>query len=403
MRKISISLLWDCNESCIFCAKGPAPYGVKRRMSEAEVVKLLLASRAKGCDVAAFDGGEPTLLPYLPALAGRALKAGYKEVQILTNAVALSDGKIVKVLAGCHPKARKAVQFGVSLHAHLKADSEFLTRSEGTFEKTLAGINNLHKAGFRLTLYHVITARTFRKLPDYARFVADNFPWLPGITFSLIYPTPQFGAHMELFPRIPAVVPFFDKALGVLHAAGMQANMSSCGMVPFCLFRGNERIFLRSFARDNSARAASVDTHKSEAFPFFLENFQRENKAKAAACAGCLLDPVCGGIWKVYADRYGLGELKPYKAAYFKKLPASAAVGLVDLDQGRNYPDPAAYVRIALADLRWKGVKDITLKGTEPAGLSSADIAAFAAELGCRIVPAQRGRQETGPSRAFID
>ncbi|PIU17945.1 MAG: hypothetical protein COT18_11575 [Elusimicrobia bacterium CG08_land_8_20_14_0_20_59_10] len=401
MHKFSISLLWDCNEKCLFCAKGPPPRGVKRRLSEEEALELVLDKRAEGCDILAFDGGEPTLLPYLPELAGRALHAGYKQVHILTNAVALSDNNMVLALLKCHPKAKKLIHFGVSLHAHLKKDSEHLTRSAGTFERTLTGIRNLNAAGFPTTLYHVITARTYRKLPAFSAFMLKNMPGIRGITFSFIFPAEHFRRHMNIFPRITEIAPFFDRAINLLRASGVIVNMSSCGMVPFCLFNGNERLLIRSFARDNSAGAASYDTHKSEAFPFFLENFQRMNKIKSAVCGACVLDPVCGGIWKMYAERYGLGELKPYTTGYFKKQPFSGAAGTINMDHGDNYPDPAAYLRISMAALRWDGIRDIGLKGRLPRGISADEISLFASALGCRLAAGAPNRKDKGLTRDF--
>ena len=47
MKKFFFSLLWDCNEDCLFCAKGRAPAGVKRRFSLRECAALLTAYRQR--------------------------------------------------------------------------------------------------------------------------------------------------------------------------------------------------------------------------------------------------------------------------------------------------------------------------------------------------------------------
>ncbi|MCK5358847.1 MAG: radical SAM protein, partial [Elusimicrobiales bacterium] len=96
MKKFNFSLLWDCNEDCLFCAKGHVPPGVKSRFSSDEAIKTIFKKRKEGFEAISFDGGEPTLMKDLPKLIAFAIKCGYKEVCVLTNAVLLSDLKILE-------------------------------------------------------------------------------------------------------------------------------------------------------------------------------------------------------------------------------------------------------------------------------------------------------------------
>ena len=46
-KRLAVSLLWDCNQRCSFCAKGPPPPGIKSRLSFGEAEKVLHAGRQR--------------------------------------------------------------------------------------------------------------------------------------------------------------------------------------------------------------------------------------------------------------------------------------------------------------------------------------------------------------------
>ncbi|MEA3307377.1 MAG: radical SAM protein, partial [Elusimicrobiota bacterium] len=172
MKKFNFSLLWDCNEDCLFCAKGHAPKGVKSRFSHDDVLKTIFKKRKEGFDSISFDGGEPTLMKDLPKFIAFAVKCGYKEVGVLTNAVLLSDLKILEALK---KHGVKKVSFSVSLHSHKEEVSEYLTASKNTFKKTLKGIENILECGFTVSIYHIIASQNYKDLPSFARFVLKKF------------------------------------------------------------------------------------------------------------------------------------------------------------------------------------------------------------------------------------
>lgn len=400
MKKFSLSLLWDCNENCLFCAKGRPPAGVRGRLSLGEAGKLILDKRREGCDSLSLDGGEPTLLAYLPEIIRTALAAGYKEIQVLTNAVELADRRKVEAIKKAHPRAAESVGFCVSLHSHLAAVSEKLTRSRHTHARTLAGIRNIIKCGFTCDLYHVITAANYRALPAFSAFAVKELPGICTITFSYIYPAFHSLEEMRVYPRLTPAQPYFSAAVARLRKAGVTAALSNCGIIPLCLMGGNETLFFKTFI-DNNIGTSSYDTQKSEMLPFFQETFTKQNKIKAPQCAACVLDGVCGGIWKFYAQLYGTAELKPYKRSYFRKLPRSARSARLDLAAGLRCPDQAASAKIRILELRYGGFAKIGFCGAKPGTPLLAEAEAFARSIGCSapiaskaavLSPRNRGR-----------
>ncbi len=314
MKKFNFSLLWDCNEDCLFCAKGHVPPGVASRFSTDEAIKTIFKKRKEGFDSISFDGGEPTLIKDLPKLIAFAIKCGYKEVGVLTNAVLLSD---LKILNRIKKYEAKKVSFSVSLHSHKEEVSDYLTASKNTFQKTLNGIKNILDYGFTVSIYHVITSQNYKDLPAFAKFILKKFPDVDNITFSYIYPVShKFDTLKDIYPKLLPVRPYLKKAVEILEKSDTEVRLSSCGIIPPCLMKGVEHLLKKTHKEDN-IESITCDTSTTDKFPFFSEIFNKENKIKSPKCKECAVNDFCGGIWKFYADIYGLKELKPYKKSPF--------------------------------------------------------------------------------------
>lgn len=317
MKIFHLSLLWRCNEKCLFCAKGPAPEGVRQQFPLGEVISRLGKARKEGCEALSLDGGEPTLRPDLPKILKAAIELGYRKITVMTNAVALSDTAKVAALAKSHPRAAELASFCVSLHSHRAPVSEKLTRSKNTFRRTFAGLANLREAGFQTDIYHVINAWNYRELPEFATFAAG-----PGkarkVIFSFIYPARHILKKMYLYPRHSEVRPYLGKALKVLAKAGVSVSLSNCSVLPFCLTKGVEKLYLTAY--EDGLNAIASDTSRTEKVPFFDNSFDSVNRVKYPQCAACALDPFCGGQWKFYSIIHGTAEVKPYKGPYLGKF-----------------------------------------------------------------------------------
>ncbi len=314
MKKFNFSLLWDCNENCLFCAKGHAPKGVKPRFSYDEILKTIFKKRKEGFDSISFDGGEPTLMKDLPKFIAFAVKCGYKEVGVLTNAVLLSN---LKILEAIKKHKVKNVSFSVSLHSHKEAVSDYLTASKHTFQRTLKGIENILNHGHTVSIYHVITSQNYKDLPAFSNFILKKFPGADNVTFSYIYPVShKFKTLHSIYPKLLPVRPYLKKAVDILEKSATEVRLSSCGIIPPCLMKGIEHLLKRTHREDN-IESVTCDTAVTDKFPFFTEIFNKENKIKPEKCSTCAVNDFCGGIWKFYADIYGLKELKPYKKSPF--------------------------------------------------------------------------------------
>lgn len=311
-KRLHFASLGHCNENCLFCVKGGHNPG-ERLIPTSRAKRLLRDKFAEGCSAVTFDGGEPTLRSDLPELARYAFECGYASVDIITNGVRLADPRLVDRLAAAPVRAGQELEVCVSLHSHSARVSERLTRSRGTFRRTIRGIRNLLDRGLAVGLYHVITRLNYRALPGFVRYVRARLPGVRAVTFSYIYPMGLALENMDIFPRLSLVEPFFRKALALCARHRIRTGLSACGTVPLCLSAGHEELMVERFVKDHPDRVRVLDREHEEPFILATLGFHEQTKVKGAVCVRCALEPICGGLWRAYADIHGMKELRPYR------------------------------------------------------------------------------------------
>jgi len=330
-----------------------------------------------------LDGGEPTLYPALDRIIHAALETGYKEINIITNGVVLADKKKVAKLLNAHAKAGQKLTFCVSLHSHRREISECLTNSKGTFHKTVRGIKNLLAAGFYVSIYHVITRLNYRELAAFADFVRTEFKGVGVVHFSHIYPTPGLLRNIVIYPRLSEVPARFNRARDILKRAGITPLVTNCGIIPWCLMKGIEKLFLKSVRTNRGA--LTYDTAKQDVMPFLREIFKSDGKVKNKECGRCALDIICGGIWDFYARLYGTDELSAFDRDFFRRIPGKKrAVITAGLDGAHE-------ICLRIFDARLKGCSDIELRGFRRGpGKRFSAVKDFAREIGFSKIVAKK-------------
>ncbi|MBI5477947.1 MAG: radical SAM protein [Deltaproteobacteria bacterium] len=269
-----------CNQRCLFCSVDPR----HERSHDPDTVRAFIRGRAGGPFIV-FSGGEPTLDQRLPGYLRLARDAGYPDIVLQTNALRCAYPAYARKLA--ESGLRSAF---VSLHSHLAKVSDGLTRTPGTFDLTLRGIDALLGAGVMVWLNFVATARNVTGAAEFVRFAQGRFAGLAGICFSLMAPVGVGGRVPTLWPRLRVAGPSFAAALRAATMAGIPAKVPEVCGLPLCLLPGLERFSeaLRSLPADAPAQP---------------------DRTHVAACARCRWRPVCSGYWKVYLARHGEAEI----------------------------------------------------------------------------------------------
>ncbi|HEY6912269.1 MAG TPA: radical SAM protein [Myxococcales bacterium] len=133
-----------CNIACRHCfiSCGPKAEQVPMMTAE-EVERALEEGRAAGMRQVYFTGGEPFLHPELRRLVGAALALA--PLTIVTNGI-LIDDVAAGWLAGESSASRYSLDLRVSLDG-MTAEQNDPVRGRGTFEKVVAALRRLTRAG----------------------------------------------------------------------------------------------------------------------------------------------------------------------------------------------------------------------------------------------------------------
>lgn len=278
----------NCNQDCVFCSVNET---AQNHWEDPDKTYRLIARAARrGVQRVNFTGGEPTLSPRLADFIEVARRCGIPEVDLCTNAVSLTSTARVEKLVNAG-----LTHAFISLHAHDEALSQVLTLKQGDFERTLRGTKALIERGVLVTLNHVINTRNFPYLTQFVELVRERFDGKPIISFTMI--TPQYRAleNVGLIPKLSEVSPHLMRAAHRCIEIGQPFYIGARQGTPPC-FLGPFRAWSDILFIEHEAVAEDA-----------------EQKVRAAQCDECRYSKHCTGVWRPYAERYGLDELKPLR------------------------------------------------------------------------------------------
>jgi MoaA/NifB/PqqE/SkfB family radical SAM enzyme/radical SAM superfamily enzyme YgiQ (UPF0313 family) len=265
-----------CNQRCLFCS-------LDARARAAAPGAILARLNGGGPATVRFGGGEPTLDDRLIDYLRAARAAGYSDLALETNAVRCADQRYANRLA--ESGLTTAV---VSLHSHRARLSDALTRTPGSFMKTLAGVDALIGADTSVWLSFVLTQRNASETAAFVAFAHERFPRLAGLLLAVLAPVGEGAAVPLLWPRLTDVAPHLTAGLAAAASAGLPVRVRGRGGAPLCFLAGFER-----FSECLHGRFAA------DADPGLVH---------PAACTACRWRGVCPGAWRPYLERFGESE-----------------------------------------------------------------------------------------------
>lgn len=200
------AVFWDitleCNLRCAHCVLAA---GVKQdqELDTTECKQLIDQMPGIGLSVVTLSGGEPLIRPDFFELAHHVRTRGF--------GLALSTNGTLVDRAAAREISRLEMDVQVSLDGTTAEEHERLRKCPGSFEATLAGIENLRSAGVEFTIGSVFNrnnAERFREMPDFAESVGARtfrmIPFIPagrGLVFRELEPTPQELREMTHYLR----------------------------------------------------------------------------------------------------------------------------------------------------------------------------------------------------------
>ena len=299
-----------CNQKCGFCnILGPdVEFGLKTGYVTAMLRQI--ASLRRDATVN-FTGGEPTLRSDLPKLIRYGKRLGIERMVLQTNAIRLAQ----------EPFLAEVLEAGlddilVSFHSCREDVSDRLTGAPGTWRKTVAGVENALAAGLQVTLNFVFTTENTDHAAETVQWALNRFPGLHGVILSPLQPHGNLLHNMSLLPAYMDLVEPVRACAKLLRDAEVNMYLSYCEN-PLCwlleTFDTEANPELRSYISRRLEANKCGDCH--------LSTMMDKDKVKPAACEGCLLDSVCFGVWRSYADAMGTSELKPVQSQPGSRQP----------------------------------------------------------------------------------
>ncbi len=294
--KYEIFLNLECNARCIFCSIGHM-FGKKKKVkNRQDIMKEIKVAKDNGIIAISFSGGEPTIRKDLVEFVRYSKDLGFKIIEIQSNGIMYSYEDYVDNLleAGAN-------RFMVSVHGSNEKTHDFLTRVNGSFRRTVKGIENLSDRNVDLRFSIVLNRYNYRELYDWTK----KFMKYEGFSYHINYVTPigfAKNSFKKLSPRISVVVPHAKKSANLLLDSGLGPwihNIYPCNMP------GYERMM--SELMEKKTIISGPD------FKSCIDDSKMDGRRKIDSCEKCKFSLLCTGPYKKYLDFYGDEEFNPIK------------------------------------------------------------------------------------------
>lgn len=308
-----------CNNNCTFCMEEDREGRVVTNSATTdEVVKKILAEN-RGCEEVCFTSGEPTVNPRLAQWVKWAKDAQVHRISMMTNGRTLSYEKYARILIGAGMN-----RFYVSIHGHTAKLHESLTRTPGSYEQTVGGlemVTRFKRYGLELHTSTVVTRQNLPHLAEIYRFLRSK--GVDQVVFNVMQANGRANTHFDvLFPRYSEIAAtaktFLDEQ--ARHEARVQAFFVD---IPLCTTtslpdfnRGYVESYVHYEPLASGARLLGQDEVAARADGGEIVGVKRSDlddaqRTKRPECSSCRYDSTCEGVWKNYLKRYGWDELVP--------------------------------------------------------------------------------------------
>lgn len=173
----TILLTEQCNSLCLMCSQPPKPEDDSARIP---LILRLLDLIHRDARILTLSGGEPTLLGsgFFDIVTRARDSLPNTGLHILSNGRRFKDPTLASRL--------KAIQhhdlvLGIPLYSDIDWRHDYVVQARGAYNETISGLLHLAQVGVRLELRVVLHRQTVERLPELARFIARNLPFVEHV------------------------------------------------------------------------------------------------------------------------------------------------------------------------------------------------------------------------------
>lgn len=255
-----------CNSRCLMCSQPP-----KTENDDFLVKEWLKALPLMSQDTVelGITGGEPTLLfsSLLDLIASTKQHLPTTSLHMLSNGRMFSYLEYAKrVAAILHPD----FMIGIPLYADVDHAHDFVVQAKGAFGQTVKGILNLGRVRQKIELRFVIHQQTFRRLPEFAKFVARNLPFVDHVALMGLELMGYAKSNIDALWIDPIE---YQRELGIAVNTLVEAGLNvSIYNLPLCLL-------------------------PNEIWPFARKSISDWKNIYFDECSGCSVRDTCAGFF----------------------------------------------------------------------------------------------------------
>jgi radical SAM protein with 4Fe4S-binding SPASM domain len=166
----TIELGLQCNLTCMHCYNFdrtlPIPEKFKKNITPERIFKLIEELKEAGTIMIAFSGGEAIMHPHLFSFI-KAAREHNLLVKIKSNGTKISKSVALKI------KNHEVYGVDISVYGVNSEEHDYLTRTPGSFQKTIEGIKNLRELEIPVELNFIIYKKNFRSVEKMIELAHD--------------------------------------------------------------------------------------------------------------------------------------------------------------------------------------------------------------------------------------
>jgi His-Xaa-Ser system radical SAM maturase HxsC len=263
----TILLTEQCNSFCLMCSQPPKAEDDSGRVPHILRLLDLIDPAAR---ILVLSGGEPTLLGdalfRILEKSKNALPA--TAIHLLTNGRRFADRSLAERISGI---GHADLVLGIPLYSDIDTRHDYVVQANGAYAETIAGFHNLAAEGVRLELRVVLHKQTYSRLPQLARFIARNLPFIEHVAL--------MGLEMYGFAPRNIDTLWIDPA--------DYANELSEAVRTLALGGMNVSIY--------NHQLCTIPRHL---WPFAQKSISDWKNVYLPECAGCSAKAFCGGFFQ---------------------------------------------------------------------------------------------------------
>ena len=290
-----IALGYDCNHKCINCPLTTFDRLHGELDKDIIVKNINKLSKNKEKLHITISGGEPTLNSnFLDVLTILGKNNSY--ITILSNASTCKDEKMVlDIISSLGPTYDLSkLNYVTAIHSYNKDTHDTLTRTPGSFEDTIIGLDNLCKNNVNVIIKIIMNKVTSKDISKTIDYICNHFKEKVSLELCVADYSGRCGKHLEeLYINFEDLKPILEDALDNFENKKYK-NKLKIIETPLCLV---DPYYWKYYQIKNNTELAYIapNNEKDDNFSDSIESSCHTNFLE---CNGCDFRKYCSGVWQ---------------------------------------------------------------------------------------------------------